>query len=105
MKRALSFIFLVFTLLLVACEEGPFTSTSSMLVVSEKGHSSDYQEYWIKGYDPNNQTKEESFKVIVQEEMAWHLIEENKEYISSYTKEGDGDWVLGQIEPKGTDKE
>jgi len=69
-----------------------------MLIVLEKGHSSDYEEYWLKVYDPNKQTKEEAFKIIVREEMVWNLIEENSEYFTSYAKEGDDPWILNQIE-------
>ena len=97
MKKALILLITVVLLVLASCG-GPFTSTTSMLIVIEKGHSSDYTEYWIKAYDPNNQTKEEAFKIVVQEEMAWNLIEEDKEYFSSYAKEGDKSWVLEQIE-------
>ena len=97
MKKALILLITVVLLVLASCG-GPFTSTTSMLIVIEKGHSNDYKEYWIKAYDPNNQTKEEAFKIVVQEEMAWNLIEEDKEYFSSYAKEGDKPWVLEQIE-------
>ena len=80
-------IFIIFMLLaiLTSCG-GASTSTTSMLIVIEKGHSSDYKEYWIEAYDPNNQTRDEAFKVVVKEEMVWNLIEENKEYFSSYSK-------------------
>ena len=91
--------------MLTSCGKGPFTSTTSMLIVIDKGHSSDYKEYWIKAYDPNNQAKEEAFKIVVQEEMVWHLIEENKEYFSSYGKKGDNPWVLEQIEHTDIEKE
>ena len=50
-------------------------SITSTLIVIEKGHSSDNKEYWIKAYDPNNQNKEEAFKIVIQEEMVWNLIE------------------------------
>ena len=104
MKKALILLITVVLLVLASCG-GPFTSTTSMLIVIEKGHSNDYKEYWIKAYDPNNQTKEESFKIVVQEEMAWNLIEEDKEYFSSYGKEGDKSWVLEQIEHIENQKE
>ena len=76
-----------------------------MLIVIEKGHSDDYKEYWIKAYDRNNQTKVQAFKIVVQEVMVWNLIEENKEYFSSYAKKGDKPWVLEQIEHTGIKKE
>ncbi|MEH7382267.1 hypothetical protein V7138_17540 [Bacillus sp. JJ1533] len=97
MKRTSSLL-LIFVLLVLSSCEGPFTSTSSRLIVIEKGHSNDYKEYWITAFDPNNQTKEEAFKIVVQEEMVWNLIEVNKEYFSSYAKEGDKTWILEQIE-------
>lgn len=57
-------------------------------VVNEKGHTKDYDEYWIKAYDPNDQTKAEAFKIMIKEEMVWELIEEKKKYFSSYQKKG-----------------
>ncbi|MED4207478.1 hypothetical protein [Neobacillus mesonae] len=104
MKKTSNFLIMIVLLVLTSCG-GPFTSTTSMLTVIEKGHSTDYKEYWIKAYDRNNQTKDEAFKIVVQEEMVWHLIEENREYFSSYTKEGDKPWILEQIERRGNDKE
>ncbi|AMO85748.1 hypothetical protein B857_00608 [Solibacillus isronensis B3W22] len=97
MKKASILMITVVLLVLASCG-GPFISTTSMLIVIEKGCSSDYKEYWVKAYDPNNQTKEEAFKIVVQEKMVWNLIEEDKEYFSFYTKEGDKSWVLEQIE-------
>ena len=97
MKKATILMITVALLVLASCG-GPFISTTSMLIVIEKGRSSDYKEYWVKAYDPNNQTKEEAFKIVVQEEMVWNLIEEGKEYFSSYSKEGDKSWVIEQIE-------
>ncbi|TYS70500.1 hypothetical protein FZC76_00985 [Sutcliffiella horikoshii] len=76
-----------------------------MLVVIEKGYSSDYKEYWIKAYDPNNHSKEEAFRIVVQGEMVWNLIEKNKEYFSSYSREADKPWILDQIEHTKTEKE
>ncbi|MFT4417025.1 hypothetical protein ACLM5H_24485 [Fredinandcohnia humi] len=69
-----------------------------MIIVNKKGHSSDYKQYWIKAYDPNNQTKAEAFKIVVQEEMVWNLMEENNEYFALYTKEGVKPWIVEQIE-------
>lgn len=97
MKKATILMIIVALLVLASCG-GPFISTTSMLIVIEKGRSSNYKEYWVKAYDPNNQTKEEAFKIEVQEEMVWNLIEEDKEYFSLYSKEGDKSWVLEQIE-------
>ena len=67
-------------------------------MVIEKGYSSDNKEYWIKAYDPNNQNKEEAFKIVIQEEIVWNLIEKDKEYFSLYSKKGDNPWVLEHIE-------
>ena len=100
MKKALlvmAFIMLLFAFILSVQGE-QITSTASMLVVNEKGHTDNYDEYWIKAYDPNNQTKDEAFKIMVEDEMVWELIEEKKEYFSSYQKEGDQPWILEQIE-------
>ena len=44
-------------------------------------------------YWPNNHGKEEAYKIFVSDEMVWNLIEKNKEYFSSYSKEGDTPWI------------
>ena len=67
-------------------------------MVIEKGYSSDNKEYWIKAYDPNNQNKEEAFKIVIQEEIVWNLIEKDKEYFSLYSKKGGNPWFLEHIE-------
>ncbi|MCM3619773.1 hypothetical protein M3936_19565 [Sutcliffiella horikoshii] len=105
MKKAFRILIIIALLMLSSCGTGPFTSTTSMLTVIEKGYSSDYKEYWIKAYDPNHHAEEEAFKIVIQEEMVWHLIEKNKEYFSSYSKEGDKPWVLDQIEHTKIQKE
>ncbi|MEA3319496.1 MAG: hypothetical protein U9Q88_05670 [Bacillota bacterium] len=105
MKKAICVLIIIALLMLSSCGSGPFTSTTSMLIVIEKGHSSDYKEYWIKAYDPNNHAEEEAFKIVIQEDMVWHLIEKNKEYFTSYSKEGNKPWVLDQIEHTKTHKE
>lgn len=104
MRKISSFLIIIVLLFLTSCG-GPFTSNVSMLIVIEKGNSSDSKEYWIKAYDPNNQTKEETYKIVIQEEMVWNLIEENKEYFASYSKEGDKPWILEQIEHIEIEKE
>jgi hypothetical protein len=70
----------------------------SMLIVTDKGHSKDYKEYWIKAYDPNKEEKVAAFKIIVNGENVWNLIEKNKEYFTTYEKEGVNPWFLEQIE-------
>lgn len=49
-------------------------------------------------FDPNNQVKEESFKIVVEDELAWNLIEANRKYFANYQKKGNQTWVLTQIE-------
>ncbi|WP_144512873.1 hypothetical protein [Bacillus sp. FJAT-22090] len=97
MKKTSGIIFLFVLLILTSCG-GSNTSTTSSLKVTEKGHSNSYKEYWIKAYDPNNDTEDKAFKIIVNEEMVWNLIEEDKEYFTSYSKEGNEPWILNQIE-------
>lgn len=98
MKKTLFFILLFVVLTLTFCG-GPYTSTTSSLKITEKGHSDNYKEYWIKGYDPNNHTEDVAFKIVVDEVMVWNLIEENKEYFTTYSKAGNNPWILIQIEP------
>ncbi|MBP0726970.1 hypothetical protein J5Y03_17570 [Bacillus sp. RG28] len=100
MKKIL--IVLIFTSLLVitACG-GPFTSTSSYLYVVKKGHSKDYKEVWIIAFNPNNKKEQEKIKIMVKEPMVWNLIEVNKTYFTSYSKEGDNPWKLDQINYPG----
>jgi len=97
MEKIPIFILLFVLLILTSCG-GPYTSTTSYLKITEKGHSDNYKEYWIKAYDPNNDTEEDAFKIVVNEEIAWNLIEENKEYFTTYSKEGNHPWILDQIE-------
>ena len=82
-EKAPILLITVVVLILASC--GGTLSASSLIVI-EKGYSSDDKEYWIKAYDPNNQTKEEAFNIVVQEEMAWSLLEEDKEYFAAYEK-------------------
>ncbi len=73
-------------------------------MVNEKGYSSDNKEHWIKAYDPNNQNKEEAFKIVIQEKMVWNLIEERKEYFAMYSKEGDTPSVLETFSISGWER-
>ena len=73
-------------------------STTSTLMVIEKGYSSNNKEHWIKAYDPNNQNKEEAFKIVIQEKMVWNLIEKDKEYFAMYSKKGDNPSILEDIQ-------
>ncbi|MEK4244378.1 hypothetical protein MKZ20_03430 [Psychrobacillus sp. FSL K6-2684] len=66
MKKTLIFILLCVSMVLTSCV-GPYTSTTSYLKIMEKGHSDNYKEYWIKAYDPNNDTEEDAFKIVVNE--------------------------------------
>ena len=95
MKKAISLVFLLFLITLSACSH---TSTTSDLQIVEKGYSDDYKEACIIAFDPNNQTKNESIKIIVVEPMVWNLIELDKTYFASYSKESDTHWKLEQIE-------
>lgn len=95
MKKAICLVLLLFLLTLSACSH---TSTTSYLQIVEKGYSDDYKEAWIIAFDPNNQTKNESIKIIVAEPMVWNLIEVDKTYFASYSKESGTQWQLEQIE-------
>ncbi|TYS17162.1 hypothetical protein FZC78_11165 [Rossellomorea vietnamensis] len=102
MKKGFSFAIIILALFLAACNgivSSP-TTTSSLLAVIDKGYSSDDEEYWLSAYDPNNQTEEDAFRIIVQDEVAWGLIEENKEYVSTYIQEEGEPAVLEKMEPK-----
>ncbi|MET3728167.1 hypothetical protein ABID52_001748 [Fictibacillus halophilus] len=93
----ISGLLIILTLLpLTSC--GETHSTSSIIIVTDKGHSEDNKEYWIAAYNPNNEGKADTFRIIVEEVMVWNLIEEDKEYFSTYAKEGESPWLLEQIE-------
>jgi hypothetical protein len=77
------------------------TSTTSDILIKEKGYSEDFADAWIMVVDPNDPSSKNEFKIKVQEPMVWNLIEEGKTYFSSYTKKGEDDWVLEQIEHVG----
>ena len=95
MKKTFGLFIILFTFILASCGG---VSTASTLIVIEKGQSSNNKEYWIKAYDPNNQDKEEAFKLMVQEKMVWNLIEEDKEYFALYSEKGDNLRVLEDIQ-------
>ncbi|MGD6962295.1 hypothetical protein ACQCVB_08840 [Fictibacillus phosphorivorans] len=97
MKRLLGLLIILMLLTLTSCGQIQ-NSISSIIIVTGKGHSEDNKEYWITAYDPNKEGKTNPFKVIVEEVMVWNLIEENKEYFSTYAKEGESPWLLEQIE-------
>lgn len=96
MKRTHSLLMIVVLLLLSSCGYVSSTYSASVLVVTEKGYTSD-NEYWIKAYDPNNQTKEEAFKLFVDSEVLWGNLEVDEEYASKYEKKGDQPWSLTEI--------
>ena len=102
MKKTSGLFIMLFTLMLASC--GGEASIASTLIVIEKGYSSDNKEYWIKAYDPNNQNKEEAFKITMQEDMVWNLIEEDREYFSMYSKNKEEPWHLTQIEHSVADE-
>lgn len=96
MKKTSVRLLIVVLVLLTSC--GERSSTTSFLKVTEKGQSDDYEEYWIKAYDPNNENEDIAFEIVVDEVMVWNLIEEDKEYFTTYTKKGTKPWILIHIE-------
>ena len=95
--KKISIVLIFISLLVISACGGPFTSTTSYLNVVKKGHSKDYKEAWIIAFDPNNNKEQKKIKIMVKEPMVWNLIEVNKTYFTSYSKEGDNPWVLEQI--------
>ncbi len=92
---------MIMTFLIAGCSFGTPSlkqSTGSQIHVIEKGYSDDYKESWIMAYDPKNSTKDKAIKIIVEEPMVWNLIEVDKTYVASYSKDGDTTWILEQIE-------
>ncbi|MDQ0914589.1 hypothetical protein [Paenibacillus sp. V4I5] len=105
--KKLILLFMVMTFLIAGCSFGTPTlkqSTGSQILVIEKDYSDDYKESWIVAYDPNNSNKEKAIKIMVEEPMVWNLIEVDKTYMASYSKNGDKPWILEQIEHVGDDK-
>ena len=107
MKKSFILVMVITLFLLASCDgeasidDSYYSTQASYILVTEKGHSDDFKEYWIKAYDPNSQVIEEAFKIVVKEEMVWNLIVEGKEYFSSYGKEGNKPWILQQIKYPG----
>ncbi|OPH47397.1 hypothetical protein BC351_40035 [Paenibacillus ferrarius] len=64
-------------------------NTASYIKVTNKSHSDDFKKYWILAYDPNNQKENEKFKINIEENMVWNLIEVGKTYFVSYEQEND----------------
>jgi hypothetical protein len=108
MRKIPSLLIIIFLLIVTACG-GPFSSTSSDLYVVKKAHSKDYKKAhskdykkaWIIAFDPNSDSGKKEIKIMVKEPMVWNLIEINKTYFTSYSKEGDNPWILEQIEHLG----
>lgn len=101
------FIFLFITLTLFVGGSsfgGPYSSTSSMLIVIEKNYSQDFRDAWITAYDPYNSTREQSIKIMVEKPMVWNLIKVGNEYVATYDKKGNKPWVLEQIQYPGDEK-
>jgi hypothetical protein len=99
--KKIAFLLIIITLLLITACGGPYSSTTSDLYVVEKGYSKDYKEAWIIAFDPNDKTKQEKIKIMIEEPMVWNLIEINKPYFTSYSKKGDNPWILEQIKNIG----
>lgn len=102
MKKILIYIFAISLLVLTSCEQTTKQtmkySTFSTIKVIDKGHNDKLKQYWIKAYDPNNQTIDNAFKIIVDDENLWNLIEVNRQYVADYNKEEHNPWKLQQIE-------
>jgi len=73
-----------------------------MLFVIDKGHSSEGK--WIEVYDPNNQTKDEAFKIVIDEDNLWNLIMENTEYFATYESKRDNNIKITTIELSATEQ-
>jgi len=99
--RKISSLFIIICLLIVTACGGPPSSTSSDLYVVKKAHSKDYKKAWIIAFDPNSDSGKKEIKIMVKEPMVWNLIEVNKRYFASYSKEGNNPWILEQIEHFG----
>lgn len=95
MKKIFMLFILFFTLLLAACGG---TSTAASLLVLEKGQSNNNKDYWIEVLNPNNPDKEDTFKIMIKEEMVWNLIEEDKEYFAMYSDNGTKPKTLENIQ-------
>ncbi|WP_438432936.1 hypothetical protein [Gorillibacterium sp. sgz500922] len=73
------------------------TSTASMIIVTEKQHSSDYRTSWVMAYDPNSPNRQ-MFKIVVKDPIIWNLIEKDREYFASYFKKGNEDYHFHQLQ-------
>jgi hypothetical protein len=75
-------------------------STTSILQVVDKGHSSDYEQKWIKIRNPQSiSDQDKELKIYVEESSVWNLIEvEEKLYTLTYYKRTGGEkWRLNWI--------
>lgn len=95
MKITQLFLSVILLFLLSSCGHVSSVSSASLLVVIEKDHSD--EEHWIIAYDPNNQTEEEAFRIMVGDELLWNHIKLDEEYAATYKKEGDKPWVLEEL--------
>ncbi|WP_339314473.1 hypothetical protein [Paenibacillus sp. FSL R10-2734] len=68
-------------MLMVGCNSTAKSNTTSYLIIINKGITG--KEYWITATDPFAKSKQQ-FKITINDENIWNLIEENHEYLASY---------------------
>ena len=76
------------------------TLTASTIHIVEKSEDPSGDERWIQAYDPNNQEKEQAFRIMVKDRTAWNLLKVGSEYFASYERRSDNDvYKLREAEP------
>lgn len=71
---------MVMIMLVSGCSETT-ANTASYIKITGKGITG--KQYWVKSVDPYSHQPQE-FKLIVDNENTWNLIEENQEYLATY---------------------
>lgn len=69
------------------------------MIVTEKGYDESQEVYWIQAYNPNEQTAEETERILVENPSVWNLILTKEQYLITAEKEESNSWNLTYIEP------
>ncbi|OLO37065.1 hypothetical protein BTR23_14110 [Alkalihalophilus pseudofirmus] len=99
-KVILSLLIIGIVVLTVGLIYNTFSSTVTVtdIIVTEKGHSDDYKDVWIKAFHPNEPMEvQEEINIIVNERMVWNLIETDKTYFVTYLTRRNGLIILKDI--------
>ncbi|MEM4992997.1 hypothetical protein WKH56_10650 [Priestia sp. SB1] len=77
-----SFLILIAFIVFINYEHQEKSSETSYIKILDKGEKNGH--YWVLAKDPNA-FEESKFKITIDNENTWNLIQKNKEYFSTYS--------------------